>query len=339
MLNIKLKIMKKLFGIVLLFSIITIGLYIYNVSAVDNKSSNLSSGINSDNKKIRIGLLNSKCKPDNLPYLVAQKNGYFDGIDIEEISSSDTKVAWGDAISYADKYDVIVTGRAQLYFMEATNSQMWKVFIANVNTQDKNDYAILVRNGPEITDFVSLKGKTIGVERSSGVAKFVLIKMIINKLGLSSDNFNIIDASVDDLHNKNVDALYIREPQLSLALNSREYKIVLDAPIVKYIMDPWPQGFYAVSADFSKENNDVKEKMISALNKAVDFIKTNSKEANSILSECSSVTYGVSGVNFREFEYWKLGEFDNDAITKQISLYHEKELIPKSFPANDIILK
>lgn len=288
--------------------------------------------------EIKLGMLNSKCKPDNLPYLVAKENNYFSDVKINEVEI-DGNIKFGDARAYSDKYDVLVTGRAQLYYMEATQPSAFKVFIANVNTLEKPDYAVLVKNNSGVKDISQLKNKNIGLERTSGKAKYVLMGMVLEKLGLNPTDFKITEATIDDLRDGRVDALYVREPQLSLAIASGEYKSVLDAPIVNYIMSPWPQGFYAVSSAFVKNNPQSANTVIQSLNKAVDFIEENPQRSKEILSKCIAENYAVNGVDSKPFEYWKVEEFDKEAIQKQINLYHEKQLIPKTFSIGDFILK
>lgn len=305
-----------------------------------NSSANSDSAIGKE-QMVRLGLLNSACKPDNLPYLVAQENGYFDEAGVKVVVEQKNKFAnepWGDASNYASAYDIIVAGRAELYYIEATTPQTWKLFLGNVNTLEKTDYAILAKKDSSIENLASLKGGTIGLEHESGHAKFVLIDMLLEKFNLQPKDFKITKASLEDLKKGDVDALYVREPQLSLALQEGVYKIILDAPIVNYIMNPWPQGYYAVSASFLTAHQELAKKVIAALDRAVDFIQTNSKEANAVLKACTQSVYGVA-VPVRQFEYWKLENFDNEAIQKQINLYHEKQLIPRVFNVQDIVLK
>lgn len=327
---------KNFIALCVFFGVAAIFISYLNVSVL---AMNTEKSALSEQYRVKIGMLNNECKPDNLPYLVAEKKGYFKSENIiVDKAESMSGIAFGDSGAYQDFYDILVTGRAQFYFMQATQPDKYKAFIANVNTINKPDYSILVKKGSDIKNISDLREKKVGLQRSSGKARFVLMDMILEKKGFNPKDFHVQDADTEDLRKGNVDALYIREPQLSLAIQNGDLEKIDDAMIVKYIMDPWPQGFYSLSGRFIEKHGDLARGVVNSLSRAVDFIQENPDEARKILQECVADEYRVENSAIRIFEYWNVSDFNKDAIQKQIDLYHDKSLIPSSFPVDDIIL-
>lgn len=308
--------------------------------ALDESSLLKTFSQNKENKPdstVRLGLYNTPCKPDNLPYIVAKDKGYFEGVNISETYSNYQRKQEFLDENLEKNFDLLVAGRAEVYYLEATLPNKWDVFTAVVDTEDQSSYAILTKKGFEGSGLNSLKGKSIGLMGSSGKARFVLMNLILEKQGLNPKDFTIKDASVEDFESDRVDALYIREPQLAVALSQDKYKIIADNPVTKNIMSPWPMGFSAVSSKFSKKNPEETSKIINAWYKGVDFIKNNPEETKKYQTNCLESNYQVKGQTVRPAEFWKTNDFDKSVIQKQIDLYLEKGLIPQRIKVEDII--
>lgn len=286
---------------------------------------------------IRVGLYNTACKPDNLPYIVAKDKGYFEGIDISEtFSDYQNKPEFYDE-NLDKNFDFLVAGRAEVYYLESILPGKWNAFTGVIDTKDQSSYAVITKKEFTGTGLGSLKGKTIGLMGSSGKARTVLMNLILEKQGLDPKDFIMKDASVEDLESGKVDALYLREPQLAIALSQDKYKVLVDNPVTANIMSPWPMGFSAVSSDFSKENPELTSKAISAWYRGIDFIRSNPKEAEEYQAKCLEKNYQIKDRTVRPAEYWKAEDFDKSVIQKQIDLYLKKGLISNQIKAEDII--
>lgn len=294
--------------------------------------------INSSNVvTLRVGLALSACSPSELPFLVAKEKGYFQTEGFNVLVSKE-KMEFGDADSLTRSFDIIIVGRARQYYMEATDPGKFKVFTVNYLDSTHPNYAILMRKDAVISSLGQLEDKIIGVDVHSGRARFVLMRKILEKNGLDPARVQLRDASVEELISGQVDALYIREPELSLALHKGDIKILVDEPIAKYIMNPWPMSFSSFSNKFLQQKPEAARNVIRVFDRAIDFIRENPENVIGFLRSCMQENYGTS-TDVRQLAHWKLEETQGvlETIQTQIDLYYQTGLIPNKIEASEIL--
>lgn len=284
---------------------------------------------------VRVGLLLSDCNPNYLPFLVASKQGFLDKEGVK-FTTPMAKGDYANASSLASKFDIIILGRAQQYTMTASYPGEFSAFLINYLETSKPNYAILVKKESSLTSITQLKGKIIGLENNSGKARNVLIKAILKKNGIDPESISIKDASILDLEDGKVDALYIREPQLSLALSKGTSRILVNEPVANYVMNPWPMSFSSLSKKFLTEKPALAKSAISSFEQATELIRNNPQKAGEILTECMQEKYGVKA-NVKQVNHWRVDEADRTLLQRQMDFYYENSLIPKRINVNDVL--
>jgi len=300
--------------------------------------------------KVRIGLFNSLCKPDNEPFYLARSMGWFqkEGIDIENTNKDPRtffrkknhknlgNYANGDL--YSSKFDVIVSGRARLYAIESNTPQRFKPFVANVQTTVNPAYAFLVNKKSHLKNIQEFTKGTILLDNNSGRAKRKLIAQILEKLKINIKLIKIQISSIVDYNNhSNYDLLYVREPQLSILLKSGKYRILDDGPVSKYIFSPWVMGFASMSQSFLNKKPSVAKKIVKIWNRAINYKRTHKKKSRHILNKCGKINYNLEQLNIRSFIFWKKNEFNLNNIQKQINLYFKLGLISRKVSVKELL--
>ena len=136
-----------------------------------------------DRNTVRIGLMLSECNPGYLPFYIASDNGYFEQENLKSIIVKAKDVA--DA-------DVTIGGRARYYIYESRTPNHLSIFATTYLNTTNTNYAILVRTDSEATDLKDLAGKSIGLEPTSGMARFFLMRTILEKSGLDPSKFRAL---------------------------------------------------------------------------------------------------------------------------------------------------
>jgi len=284
----------------------------------------------SEKAPVRICLQQVKCNPGNLPLYVAIENGYFEKENIHiqiNLSYIDDNVT---------NFDVILLGRNVLYSWPDQPGVLF-AFTANYFDESNPTYAIIVQKDSEIKSLDQLKFKKIGLESGSGGARLVLMRIILERNGLDPNDSEInFFSSIEELENGTIDALYIREPEKSLALSKGNFEILVDEPVGRFVWTPWPMSYSAFSSEFLKERPNEAKKLVTVWDNAIDFIRKNPDEAGKLLEKCAQEEYGI-GLKISQFKQWKLGEMDRTFIQKQIDLYHEKGILGDDIDVDDIL--
>lgn len=283
---------------------------------------------------IGISTAHNPCDPNTLPMLVALQNGYFAGenINVNLLGATDMK---------DPAPDVLVTSRGLFYMSEDQHPDTFKAFNFNLQDESKWNDAILVRKDSEITSLGQLKGKIIGIVTSASgpiTPKVEALKAVLEKNGLNPAEFNLRSATENDLHNNAADALYIKEPGLSLSLSSGRARILIEGPIfAKYVFSPWPMSVSALSTGLIKQRPEVASKIVEVWDRSIDFIRENPTKADQILTACVKENFGQDGVIVRQLTHWKSSETDKNLIQQQLQWYYSIGSTSKELNVNDIL--
>lgn len=299
-------------------------------------------------KTVRVGIVHpSECNPSTLPLLVAQKRGILqqEGVEIQTSLYTGYPVKTPKMRDPTDQFDVLENrfdvleiGRGHYYVRESWSPGKFKVFSASYLDLENPSYAILVSKTSMFSNLSQLKGRKIGTNEKSGYLRKVFVEKILAKNGIDPLSVEVMDSSTEALEKGEIDALLLREPELSLALASNTIRVLVDEPIGRFIMSPWPMGFGAVSTRFSLQNPELTKKIVSSWQKAVDFIRKNPEEAGRLLTECAKEKYDAP-VAIRPLSHWSLNEIDKSVLQKQIDLYYEVKHISNHIKVDDITLK
>lgn len=293
---------------------------------------------------INIPTFLNKCDPNLLPLSVALEKGYFtkENINVNRVNPANLIQNFKEG-KFDSGIDVLITGRGQFYPLEDKYPGLFKVFNLNVQDESKWNDAVIVTNKSKVTNLRQLKGKTIGIttsanDESGGKPRFVALSVMLEKNGLNSAEFKMIEATLNDLENNTVSALYIRDPELALSLYSDKNKILVEGPIfAKYILSPWPMSVSAISSTFMKQKPETAKQIVRIWDQAIDFIRENPIEADKILQACMKKNYGLDDAEVRQLNYWKNNEIDKNLVQKQLKWYYSISATTKELNVNDLL--
>lgn len=233
------------------------------------------------------------------PFFVAQENGYFkeQGLNVE-LTGFD---------SGSQMLDMLITNKANITSglswptivgMEIEKPGLIKVFGGGGETISGEAVdGLLVRQDSTIKNITDLKGKTIAGDNPRNN---LALKVVLKKIGLDPEkDVKIIEVGTNviaqALINKQADAIFALQPSLTTIAEKFGGKTLETNLRARYITDPYWSGVLGVTtADFTSKNSITLQKVFNALQKAVDFIRTNPNEAKLIATKYTPLTEDIA---------------------------------------------
>jgi ABC-type nitrate/sulfonate/bicarbonate transport system substrate-binding protein len=247
------------------------------------------------NNKLRVGYVPIAVA---LPLLVANDEGFFkeQGFEVEMIRMASSNELANAATS--GQLDVSVVATNVMIDVGFVSKKKHTLIITNPYTNQEGhitDY-ILVKDINSIKKLEDLKGKKIGIFPGSVVKIFC--NLILQKYGLNKDDYQLVELAPKDwvsaLETGQIDALSALEPQASQIINDK-----IGFPIVSgfysQLMPNVPLSGQWISEDYVKNNKEQVAKIVSAVDKAVEFINKNPERAKEYLVKYANVREDVVG--------------------------------------------
>lgn len=308
-------------------------------------------------KDIKLTLQITDGDSSYLPHLVAIEKGYFkeagcNPVLAEEVSPEAARLPKESGLVFSES-DMYLMGRTEVYGVEASRPGLIKAFNFNVQDAKKWNDAILVKKSSNISSLGQLKTTNAIGLFGGGPARIPLLKLLLKNHNLNFDDFKVSDAgyqkftaTADAVARKaelkeassKVDIAYAREPFISLLMATGDWKILIDEPLFakNLHISPWPMSMTLFSVKFLKENPALAEKIVTAYDKAIAFIRKHPAEAGSILSKYVEKKYGVK-VKPRLVNYLGAGEISREIIQKQSDWYYENGITTRKIDAANIL--
>ena len=266
----------------LLLSILTIGI--------------LLQGCNNAPDKIKIGYLPLAA---GLPLYVAFEEGYFkgEGFNAELIRFASSNEV-GNATT-ANQIDVAFVASNVIFDLGFVSKKKHKLIYTNPYSNSVGhitDY-LLVRDTTQIKKIEDLKGKKIGIFPGSVVKVFC--KLIFKKYGLNETDYELVELQPKDwnvaLKTGQIDALSAVEPTASqIIADGIGYNI--QSGFYSLLMPNVPLSAHWINEDFYKKyGKENSMKIISAYDKAIDFINSNPEKAKQYLVKYANVRVDMLG--------------------------------------------
>lgn len=289
---------------------------------------------------VRMHTMHKPGKPDLFPLYLGESQGFFKDQNLKlELPTApylDTK----NPKETIDNYDVIFAGRAPTYLMEIGQPGNLKAVSSTYEDREANTWALITLKDSGYKKLSDLKGHVFGLENSSGKTRWHLSKLILRNNELDPGDFVFRDASVGDLLNRDVDFMYIREPQLALALINPNVTVFMETPLLDYVMDPLPMSFMNLSTRFLEDRPEVAKRFILAWEESIDFMRRNPEAVNEEYYKVMRENYGVdlSGTKVNTMQFWTRSEIQPTLLQEQIDLYHSIGFLPQIINIDDILL-
>lgn len=226
-----------------------------------------------------------------------------------------------------------------IFSIEQNSPGQFKIYIINAITNTAFPDYILVKKDSKINSLLELKGKKIGTYPGSTILTYT--KVILKHFFDPYKDISIIqlkpELQLQALETGQVDAIFALEPIASLGIVRGIARILEEAPLAKYIMDPLPGNGSAFSPKFLKENPKAAEKVKNAMYRAIDFLNNpqNTQEVKEILAKWTQMDPEVIE-RLQPLKYWKLEEIDRKSVQKLADLLFEERTLEKKINTSNL---
>ena len=241
---------------------------------------------------VRIGYLNITA---SLPLFIAEEKGFLsdEGINYEAlpIATSNQLV---DGIVAANLDVFIESSAVPVLAVQSQAPGRLKVFSVSSITKKAPFDAILVKEGSPIQNLPNLAGNKIGV--FPGSTATTLLKKYLSDIGIDVSGITFIPIppqnQITSLLTGSVDALHAYEPTIAIGLEKGLRQIY--GSVYADMLEPNPQGVAVISTKFLKEHPRIAKKAISALERAMVFMREDETEARKILAKRLNLDVSVA---------------------------------------------
>ncbi len=296
---------RKIFAGIFIIIVIALSIFAY--------SSSLTGRIANANEKVKIGVIQHAA---GLPYLVAIEKGYFEqeGISAEYIPFASGKTV-GDALT-TGQIDMGLMSYTQLFAIESRTPGTFKGALMVGDTLEQGTIPLLVPINSTITNISQLTGKKVGIASATVLPT---VKIILSKFfDINQTQIETIDTSlqVEALAGGQLDALFATEPQATIAIEAGIARVLETSPRAKYIMDPFPAGpAIAFKTEYATAHETNVGKIIAALNRATEYIKTNKTDSRRIMADKLKLKQNVAQKTTL-YHYYKQSELTQEVKQK-----------------------
>ena len=233
---------------------------------------------------VRIGYLNIVT---SLPLFLAEEKAFLgqEGIEFETVPVSSSNQIVEDIIT--GNLDCF-TGASVVPVLQAELQSPGKLKIFSVSeiTPQKPFDALLVKEGSPIEGLSDLSGKRIGVFPGSTATN--LLKKYLKDKGIDVSAITFVPMSPQEhlaaLLQGQVDVIFAYEPTIAIALSGDGVRQI-HGSVYAQMLSPNPISVSVVSTAFLQKHPEAAIKVIRALEKAMNYMKQQDKEARQLLIE------------------------------------------------------
>jgi NitT/TauT family transport system substrate-binding protein len=270
----------------------------------------------------------------------AIEKGFFtdEGVEVEPVEFASANLMAEALIS--GRIDGTGTSAFPVIFsVEQNHPGQFKIYIVNVITRKAFPDYILVKKDSEINSLSDLKGKKIGTYPGSTILTYT--KIILKNFLDTDKDITIIQLKpalqLQALETRQVDAVFVLEPIASLGVIRGIARVLQEAPLANYVMEPLPGSGSTFSPKFLKKQPKTAEKIKKAMYRALDFIRNpqNSKELKKILTKWTKMEPEVIE-RLRPLKYWKMEEIDRKSIQELSDLLYKNGVLEKNIETAEL---
>jgi NitT/TauT family transport system substrate-binding protein len=253
----------------------------------------------------------------SLPTFVAQEKGLFEkeGLKVELIPfQSGTEIM--DAL-IAGRIDAIGSNATTGYWFAAQAApDRFKIFLlyGTISMKEDNAFSVVVKKDSSLKDLKDLKGKKVGT--FPGASSVALAKAVI-RTQINPEKVIFTEIAppnmIPALAAGQIDAFFTPEPFGMIAISQGVGRYFIKSPLTLLKLKRGiPGAGFAFSAQFLKERPEQAKKVKACLEKAVDYIRANEKEARPYLVNYTGLPENLA-MNIAFDKWIKLDELDGKA--------------------------
>lgn len=277
----------------------------------------------------------------SLPIFVAYENGYFEqeGLNVklerfetaqplmEALVSGEVHIAGYTALPIT--FNCMLKSHKELYFVTAM-----------MEDQDHLvSYFLIPADAAEDVQISNFKGKKIGILPT--VAYKVWLKILLNESGVNPEDVKIIPISplieTDALRTGEIDALFTNDPTATIAIKDGIARKISDEALVpKYLGQPFIFGSFNIDKIFADNNPEIAEKVVSAIDKAVQFVNENHVQAKQAMKKFIHGHSKAYVEFYPDAFYKKTTEVIGEDFQKMSDQYFETGMIPSKLSVKNL---
>lgn len=276
----------------------------------------------------------------SLPIFIAQDEGFFKKhlVDVDVITSR----GGGEAMKAYVSGDVqfIATGFPEVGLMRAKGVDVMLYFAQT----SRVPFALLGRSDLGIKTVADLKGRTIAVT-SPGSLTANLTRYFVKRAGMDPErDVSLVSVGgggelLGALKSKRADAIMVFEPFVSIALQERLAKIIVD---VAKELDAFSSAPLATSSQFIEKSPKKARGLFDSLVEAQQFIKRDHEgvfqiahkrfpgSTPEVLNAALERMYGVFSAD---------GKFSRSNVERTEQICVDLKIIPQSYKYEDVVAK
>jgi len=226
----------------------------------------------------------------SLPVFVAEEKGFFkdEGLKVDlkrydtaqplmaSLIAGNINIAGYTALPIT--YNMMLRSKTDLYFSTSMiEDQKHRISYLIVPKDTKKDF--------KISD---LKGKKIGILPT--IAYKAWMEQILLKNNIKIEDVELVQInpalSPTALKSGQVDALFTNDPAATTVLQQGIGRLLSDeVEVPKYLGEPFVFGSFNIRKDFADKNPKITKKVLSAIDKAVDFVNKNPDESKELMKK------------------------------------------------------
>ena len=273
-------------------------------------------------------------------FFTAIEKGFFkaEGVEVEPVEFPSANLMAEALI--AGRIDGTATSAFPLIFSIEQNSPgLFKIYLVNVINKTAFPDYILVKRDSKINNLSELKGKKIGIYPGSTILTYT--KIILKDFMDPDKDITLIQLKpalqLQSLETEQVDAIFALEPIASIGIVKGIARILEEAPLAKYVMNPLPGSGSTFSSRFLNKYPKAAEKVKKAMYQALDFLNNpkNENEVKNILAKWTKMDPEIIK-KLQPLKYWKLEDVNKKSIQNLANLLFEKNVLKREIDTSTL---
>lgn len=280
--------------------------------------------------EIRIGYLPYS---SGLSFFVAQEQGYFREANLtirpKKCASSNEAM---NALRAGELDFIMGVGLSTFFAVEGAAPGSFKCFQPCVEDSAHHVSYLLIPKDSSLSEVTQLKGKRVGTY--SGTSQVLVLRLLLRKLGFNANDSSDVRIGavasrlqIDALAAGQFDAFLMLEPYATKAMMLHGAKPLVTSPRTQYILDPFPAGANAVSRDFLASHPQLTEKVVAALDQAIESIHADEAAAKATLPRFDKTLTPEIARATSIYRWWKRSETDISAVQQYADLLYDGQAL------------
>jgi ABC-type nitrate/sulfonate/bicarbonate transport system substrate-binding protein len=284
-----------------------------------------SSDKDTEDRTVKVGYLNMIT---SLTHFVAIEKGYYKEQKLEIIANplKTSNLMAQELVSGHIDVGIEFAITTVLKQLELTAGTV-KIFSTSIISTDDGFDAIVVKNDSPVQKLEDLAGKKVG--GFPGTTAKVLFSQLFETQfpDLAKPEFVKLTPNlhIQSLQTGDIDALFAYEPVLSTGIVSYGFRKIFPS-VYGTQFSPNPTGVGVVNNSWFEKNPEVAKAFLAAIDKSIDFIQNNPKEAKSILAKATNIDEAIAQ-NMNALSLSKSNEINLENLNEYLALLLELDEI------------